>query len=159
MTATAQGAFPIEIGDLVGRLAGRAPELARDLLPAGVRRGAEWVVAGADSRLGCSISVHLAGNRAGVWGAWAASKGGDALDLVTELADLARYRHEGDRSDKSAAIRWALDWLRIDPHDRWPTPARPSAAERPHQAEPDAEAKRAGAFRLWLAATPLRPGD
>lgn len=159
MSASAPRAFPIEIGDLVARLADRAPELARDLLPAGTRRGAEWCVAAADSGpLGCSVSVHLAGGRAGVWGAWAANKGGDALDLVTEFADLARYRHEGDRSDKSAAIRWALDWLRIDPQDRRPAPA-PAAAARPHQAEPNAEEKRGGAFRLWLAARPLRPGD
>jgi hypothetical protein len=159
MNAPAPRAFPIEIGELVGRLADRAPELARDLLPAGTRRGAEWCVAGRDSPFGCSVSVHLAGSRAGVWGAWAASKGGDALDLVTELADLVRYRHEGDRSDKSAAIRWAIEWLRIDPQDR-ASPAAPSpAAERPRPTEPNAEEKRGAAFRLWIAGTPLRPGD
>ena len=157
MTAPATRAFPVEIGDLVAHLADRAPELARDLLPAGTRRGNEWCVAAADNRFGCSISVHLAGGRAGVWGAWAAGKAGDALELVTELADLARYRHEGDRSDKAAAIRWALDWLRIDPQDR--PAATPATTARLQKPEPSADEKRGAAFRLWLAATPLRPGD
>jgi hypothetical protein len=159
MTGAAPRAFAIEIGELARRLADRAPELARELLPGGIRKGQEWCVAAADNQLGCSISVHLAGRRAGVFGAWAASKGGDALDLVTELADLARYRHEGDRSDKSAAIRWAIDWLRLDPQDSRPPPVAPSIAATPRQAEPNAEAKRGAAFRLWLAGTPLRPGD
>ena len=149
MNAPAPRAFPIEIGELVGRLADRAPELARDLLPAGTRRGNEWCVAAADSPLGCSIRVHLAGGRAGVWGAWAAGKGGDALDLV------ATVKFAGD---KRRAINWALNWVRIEPQDRQPAAAAPSArsAQKP---EPNAEEKRGAAFRLWLAGTPLRPGD
>ena len=169
----------IEVGEIVARLADRAPALARDLLPAGVRRGYEWCVAGADSKLGCSISVHLTGSRAGVWRAWAADRDGDALDLVTEFADLARYRRDGDRSDKAAAIRWARAWLGIDQVmtlERYQssTPRPGSENDRPdrfltprttmqpivvRQADPSAEEKRGAAFRLWLAATPLRPGD
>jgi len=140
--------FPIEIGDLVARLADRAPELARDLLPAGTRRGSEWTVAGADSPLGCSLSVHLAGSKAGVWGAWAAGKGGDALDLI------AVVKFAGDKRE---AIRFALAWLRIDPQDRPAAVAAPGADRQ--KPEPNAEEKRGAAFRLWLAATPLRPGD
>ena len=149
MMGPATHAFPIEIGDLIARLADRAPELARDILPAGIRRGSEWIVAGADSPLRCSISVHLSGSKAGVWGAWAAGKGGDSLDLI------AVVKFAGD---KKQAIRWALDWLAVDPNDREPTAPTPGATH-PQKAEPNAEQKRGAAFRLWLAATPLRPGD
>ncbi len=150
MTAASRGL--IEIGDLVARLADRAPELARDLLPAGIRRGAEWCVAGADSPLGCSISVHLAGSKAGVWSAWAAGKRGDALDLITAVKFA---------SNKREAIRWALDWLHIDPRDRDQLAAVHGAKEARAKApvEPGAEAKRGAAFRLWLAAQPLAPGQ
>ena len=149
MSETVPRPAPIEIGELVARLAERAPELVRDILPAGARRGSEWVVPGADSPLGCSISVHLAGGKAGVWGAWAAGKGGDALDLV------AAVKFAGDKRE---ALRWALDWLRIEPQDRQPAAAAPAAA-RPRRADPSAEQKRGAAFRLWLGGTPLRPGD
>jgi len=106
-------------------------------------------VAGADSPLGCSISVHLAGSKAGVWGGWAAGKGGDALDLI------AAVKFGGNKRE---AIRWALDWLRIDPKDREPTAPAPGA-RHPQKPEPNAEQKRGAAFRLWLSGTPLRPGD
>lgn len=149
MTERGHKPFAIEIGELVSRLADRVPALARDLLPAGVRRGGEWVVAGADSPLGCSTSVHLAGPKAGVFGAWAAGKGGDALDLI------AAVKFAGDKRE---AIRWAIDWLRIDPQDR-PTATAAPATPRSRHADPSAEEKRGAAFRLWLAATPLRPGD
>ena len=106
-------------------------------------------MAGADSPLGCSISVHLAGSKAGVWGGWAAGKGGDALDLI------AAVKFGGNKRE---AIRWALDWLRIDPKDREPTAPAPGA-RHPQKPEPNAEQKRGAAFRLWLSGTPLRPGD
>ncbi|HEX3861482.1 MAG TPA: toprim domain-containing protein [Stellaceae bacterium] len=152
---------PIEIGELVARLADRAPELARDLLPGGVRRGSEWCVAAADSPFGCSVSVNLGSSRGGLWSAWAADKGGDALDLVVHCAELARYRREGDRGDKAAAIRWARAWLGLDgaaPRAATTAPNQPPAVPAP-KVEAETERKRGAAFRLWLAATPLRPGD
>lgn len=160
MTAARPG-VAIDIGELVNRLADRTPELARDLLPGGARNGNEWHIAAAASPLGCSIDIHLAGSRAGIWGAWGAGTGGDALDLVTTFADLARFRYAGDRSDKAAAIRWARAWLGLDAsaeHDmrnRVPAPT----AQRERQAEPSAEQKRNSAFRLWTSATPLRRDD
>jgi len=151
MTST-RPQFPIEIGDLVARLADCAPQLARDLLPAGVRRGSEWCVAAADSPFGCSTSVHLAGNKAGIWGAWAASKGGDALELI------AAIKCDGGKGE---AIRWALDWLRIDPRERDQVAELRGAKNARSKAtdEPNDEAKRNAAFRLWLAAAPLAPGS
>jgi hypothetical protein len=149
--------FPIEIGDLVARLAARAPELARDLLRAGVRRGPEWCVSAADSGpFGCSVSVHLIGSRAGVWKAWAADRSGDALDLIVAVADLSRYRHGTDRGGKAAAIRWALDWLRIDPAVREQPTVEPRTKVAAEQSD---RAKRNAAFRWWLAGRPLAPGD
>jgi Toprim domain len=146
---TAPRAFPIEIKAIVGRLADRPLDLARALLPAGTRRGPEWCVAAADSPFGCSVSVHLVGSKAGVWSAWAAGKSGDGLDLI------AAVKFAGD---KRQAVRWALDWLRIDPQDR-PHAAPSSAPAKPREPDPSAEEKRGAAFRLYLAATPLRPGD
>jgi hypothetical protein len=148
----ARGSRPVAIDDVVAGLADQAPALARELLPGGVRRGAEWCVAAADSPFRCSVSVHLTGSKAGVWSAWAAGRGGDALDLVAavKFAD-----------DKREAIRWAMEWLRIDPKDRAAPPAAMGARSdriKP-DAEADNEAKRAAAWRLWLAATPLVPGD
>lgn len=96
--------------------------------------------------------MHLTGNKAGVWGAWAAGKGGDALDLI------AAVKCGGNKSE---AIRWALNWLRIDPQNR----AQLDGLRGPKQIranstkESTREQKRDAAFRLWLAASPLRPGD
>jgi hypothetical protein len=139
----------VEIRALVESLAQRAPELARDILPAGVRRNGEWCVAAADSPFGCSISVHLAGSKAGVWGAWAASTGGDALDLIAAVKCAG---------DKGEAIRWAADWLGGELREgRAIAPAL--ATEKSTKSDPSAEEKRGAAFRLWLAAAPLTPGD
>lgn len=158
---TGSAGRPVEIGELVGRLAAAIEPLCRDLLPAGVRCGSEWCVAAAGSPTGCSISVHLAGGKAGVWGAWATGTGGDALDLVATVADLSRFRSEHDGGDKAAAIRWARAWLGIDGElIRNLRNSRSTAAPAPvRQAEPNAEQKRESAWRLWLAASPLRPGD
>jgi hypothetical protein len=106
--------------------------------------------------------VHLRGSRAGVWGAWAAGKAGDALDLVTTFADLARFRSEGDRGDKAAAIRWARDWLGLDaggPPATGHQQGASNATAAKRQLEPSAKEKRNSAWRLWIAATPLRAGD
>jgi len=89
--------------------------------------------------------VHLTGNKAGVWGAWAAGKGGDALDLI------AAVKCGGNKSE---AIRWALNWLRIDPQNV-PSSMACAAPNRSARTPP----KKDAAFRLWLAASPLRPGD
>jgi phage/plasmid primase-like uncharacterized protein len=140
----------VAIGDLVADLAAHAEALAAELLPGGTRRVHEWCVPRAASPFGCSVSVHLRGAKAGVWAAWAAGIGGDALDLV------AAVKFGGDKRE---AIAWARGWLGNDQG----TPRR-APADRPtptvlQLAEPDAKAKRDAAFRLWLAARPLSEGD
>lgn len=137
----------VPIGDIVAGLADHAGALVTELLPGGVRRGDEWCVPRAASPFGCSVSVHLRGSKAGIWSAWAAGAGGDALDLV------AQVKFAGDKAD---AVAWALAWLRLDRPDTT-AEARGAGTRRPP--EPDAKAKRDAAFRLWLAARPLQPGD
>lgn len=71
----------MDIRDVVAQLAAQARSLIPELLPAGHREGAEWVCPGAASPLGCSVSAHLTGTRAGVWCAWASGEAGDILGL------------------------------------------------------------------------------
>lgn len=140
----------VAIGDLVADLAAHAEALASELLPGGVRRVHEWCVPSAASPFGCSVSVHLRGAKAGVWSAWAADVGGDALDLVAAVKF---------GNDKREAIAWARAWLGIDPSaPSRPPPDRPTPTVL-RSAEPDAKAKRDAAFRLWLVARPLSEGD
>ncbi len=93
--------------------------------------------------------MHLSGSKAGVWRAWASGKGGDALDLIAAVKCA---------DDKREAIRWAFDWLRIELQDRAPSAAA-LASRQPQKADQSAEEKRGAAFRLWLAGSPLLPGD
>jgi hypothetical protein len=145
---------PIEIGELAAQLNARTAELAPEVLPQGRRERDEWVVAGKHSPFGCSLGVRLSGAKAGVWCAWAADKSGDALDLV------AAVKFDGD---KRKAICWTRDWLRLDlPQAASPNGSAPPAGQQlltaiSEKHEPDAA--RDAAFRLWLAASPLRPGD
>ncbi len=88
--------------DISRALAARAPELVRELLPAGVREGAEWRCGSIAGEKGRSLAVHLFGSKAGLWGDFAANQAGDALDLVAAV----RFR-----GDKGAALKWAREWL------------------------------------------------
>jgi hypothetical protein len=126
------------------QLAGRAEALARELLPAGHREGAEWV---APSLMGASLrglSVRITGSKAGLWGEFDSDRRGDALDLVA---------HVLFRGDRKAAYRWALSWLGIAHAGAAPQPQPRPAAPRP---APDAHerASAAAAMRLWLAGRP-----
>jgi hypothetical protein len=147
---TAATARPLlSIGEIAGMLAGRAEALARELLPDGKRHGPEWV---APSRWGGttrSLSVHLSGQKAGVWRDFATGDmGGDALDLVAQIACAG---------DKGRAVRWARAWLGLD--DMAPgqmearrRQAQVAAAEASAQAKEAAERHRRQAQALWLAA-------
>src|SRR3954471_5715202 len=89
--------------DIARLLARSIDSLVRYLLPAGKREGNEWCVAAINSPFGCSVSVHLTGNKAGVWSAWAAGIGGDALELVRAVLGV----------DMLEAICWSQRWLGI----------------------------------------------
>src|SRR3954471_13593831 len=94
----------MKANDIARLLARSIDSLVRDLLPSGKREGHEWCVAAISSPFGCSVSVRLTGSKAGVWSAWAAGIGGDALDLVRAILDV----------DMAEALRWSRRWLGID---------------------------------------------
>jgi hypothetical protein len=105
-------------GELSGMLAQRAPDLVRELLPAGRRQGTEWVVGNLAGEAGRSCSICIYGAKAGTWADFATGQRGDALDLAAACLFLG---------DRKQAYRWALRWLGIA--EGGPaTPARPLPA-------------------------------
>jgi hypothetical protein len=133
-----------DAAEVAKMLAHRAESLARELLPAGRRDGAEWRCGSLAGEAGQSLAVHLTGARAGVWSDFASGDRGDALDLVAAVL----YR-----GDKRAALAWARRWLGLG-DGAVPAPARQEARQRADAAEADAEAeaRRGAARRLFLAA-------
>lgn len=79
-------------------LASRAQSVAEYLLPHGRKEGNEWRAGSVNGEAGKSLGVHLTGAKAGVWQDFAASEGGDLLDLwcstkgmkLTEALEAAR---------------------------------------------------------------------
>lgn len=67
--------------EISAALAARAESVAEMLLPAGKRRGREWVVGSVDGEPGQSMAVCIHGEKAGVWADFASGEGGDLLDL------------------------------------------------------------------------------
>jgi len=136
--------------DLARRLAARAPALAAELLPHGVREGQEWRVGSLSGERGRSLAVHLSSDRAGVWSDFSSGEGGDALDLVA-----ARLY----RGDIALAMDWARQWLGLS-NTAAASPRLPDASAQPvvddADAVAEAEAKRGSARRMWLNAAPLR---
>lgn len=143
---------PVDIAEIVGMLAARAPELCATLFPQGRREGHEFRIGDLDGNPGRSLAVHLTGARAGVWSDFASGEAGDALDLVAQ----ARFPGSSPGTgDKAAALRWARQWLGLDGVDpaalrRTRRAVETRAAEEP--TEDDARI-RASAFRLWLSAS------
>lgn len=134
----------IDIGTIVQMLTARAEPLARELLPLGKREGAEWREARrAAGGLGDSMSVHLYGDRAGVWFHGAAGKGGDALDLI------AYVRYAGDRGQ---ALRFARHWLGLDRGDAPPAATPPPPPPLARRDDQGAAKSKASAYEIWLSA-------
>src|ERR1051325_6468554 len=126
-------------------LAERAGSLCAELLPAGLREGAEWRIGSVAGEPGRSMAVHLSGAKAGVWQDWAANIGGDALDLVAQVLF---------RGDKGQAVRWARAWLGIDSADPATFEQHRRAVQEKQRAEAghDAERRRRQASTIWLGA-------
>lgn len=136
----------IPIPDIVAALAGRAVQLAGELLPAGRREGREWCVGSLAGEPGRSCKVHLEGQRAGVWSDFSTGETGDALDLVGAVLF---------GGDKGKAVRWSLAWLGWESADPAELEERRREAARPpvdEAAERAKEIKRACA--LWYHAEP-----
>lgn len=138
----------VSAGELSALLAQRAPDLARELLPAGRRLGREWVCGSLHGDAGRSLSVCIHGAKAGTWADFAANQKGDAFDLV------AACLFAGDRKQ---AYRWALRWLGIA--ETGPaTPSRP--AQKPKQAyEADDRRAQELASRIFAQAQPKIHGS
>jgi hypothetical protein len=137
--------MPRDAADLARLLAGQVGPLAAELLPNGRRDGQEWRVGSLAGERGQSLAVHLSGARAGVWSDFSSGERGDALDLVAAVL----YR-----DDKALAMAWARSWLGLGdgaaPAAQRRAPPAAPAAER----DPEAEARRGAARRLFLSAVP-----
>lgn len=146
----------IDLRDVVRMLAARAPELARELLPAGRRDGEEWRVGSLAGEPGRSLAVRLSGARAGVWCDFASGEAGDALDLVAAVLFAG---------DKRQAVAWSRRWLGLDAgadHAAAERRRRLAARALTRGPAPDDEAavrQRTGAaLALWSAARPRIAG-
>ena len=72
----------LPVSEISARLAERAEEVARALLPNGRRCGAEWRCGSIGGEPGGSLGVRRTGAKAGVWRDFATEEGGDLIDLV-----------------------------------------------------------------------------
>ena len=77
-------------------LADRAESAAAYLLPAGKQVANEWKAGDVSGAAGNSLSVHLTGDKAGVWMDFATGEGGDLLDLwkAVRVCDFPTALHE-----------------------------------------------------------------
>jgi hypothetical protein len=95
--------LPETLADIRARLASRAEEVARVLLPGGKRTGKKWKCGDISGKPGSSLEVELEGDKAGVWNDSAAGSGGDLLRLWQEAKGL----------DFRAAVHEAAEFVRI----------------------------------------------
>jgi len=131
------------------KLAERADEFVRPLLPNGALVGIEWAVGSIEGEAGGSLKIALSGDRAGKWKDFANDdKGGDLLDLYAAVKKIPLGK----------AMRECAKWLGIEQptwgsRDRiikreYKMPARPEKACRLSDA-PDVVA--------WLASRKISP--
>lgn len=71
----------VNASELAARLASRAEDIARLLLPNGKKQGQEWKAGSIDGEPGASLSVRISGAKAGTWKDFAGEASGDLLDL------------------------------------------------------------------------------
>jgi hypothetical protein len=127
--------WPMDIEAIAAMLADRAEELCTELLPAGIREGAEWRIGSVAGEPGRSMAVHLRGAKAGVWYDWAAGIGGDALDLAAQVLF---------GGDTCQGVRWARAWLGIDATDAASYAARRHEAVKKRQSAEAENTRMAG---------------
>jgi hypothetical protein len=134
-----------DAAEIAALLAQRMPALAAELIPTGRREGAEWVAGDLRGAPGGSLSIRLAGAKAGVWRDFATDEGGDALSLVAAVHCAG---------DIGQAMRWARSWLGLSADRPPPSQAdrRAALAQRQAHAEQDAEQRRRAAVALFLGA-------
>lgn len=135
--------------DIEARLAERAEDVCRHLLPNGKREGAEWVVGSLDGEAGNSLKVNLAG-KIGVWRDFAGDKGGRSLtDLWMRVRNLPKFGH---------AVVEAKKFLGIadDFEKRIAAYPVPRDARDAHPTTDDSAWK--AVAEIWARCQPLTPG-
>lgn len=70
-----------DILEIKRKLADRADDVAKMLLPGGRREGQEWRAGSVSGEKGQSLGVHLMGAKAGVWSDFNSGESGDLIDL------------------------------------------------------------------------------
>ena len=115
------------------------------MLPQGRREAHEWVHPSLTGTSRRSLSVHLTGEKAGIWADFASGDRGDALDLVAVVQCGGKIKE---------AMDWARHWLGIDdgaaPIE---TKARAVSEAAPRERDnSDQEARRRKALALFLSA-------
>lgn len=146
--ATGQRRPMVPIEDIIRGLNDRLEELCAALLPQARRAGPLLEVGSLHGEAGKSLKVNLTGARRGRWKDYTTEQRGDALELVAAVACAG---------NKTAAIRWARQWLGLDamPPGEWERQraelaARAAAAVK--QAQEDDEKTQARCMREWLNA-------
>jgi hypothetical protein len=135
--------------DVARMLAADMPSLVAELLPAARRHGREMVVGSIYGEVGTSLSVCVAGARAGLWADFAGGASGDALDLA------AAVLFGGDRG---LSWRWGLRKLGYAPPGEAggaTAPVAPAPSQDRSALDAEMAAKRRKALALFLEAMPL----
>ncbi|WP_282803150.1 DUF7146 domain-containing protein [Bombella apis] len=144
----------ISAAEVARGLAGRAPELVRELLPNGRKMGNEWVCGSLAGEPGRSLSVRLNGGKAGVWSDFSSTESGDALDVVACVLFGC---------DRKAAYRWGLSWLGYGGSapevEQRRQVDRQRAAEREREEAEERQRKIGRARALFGSAARLHPDD
>jgi putative DNA primase/helicase len=124
--------------DISRLLAQRIDQLVRDMLPIGHREGHEWRAGSIVGEPGHSLGVHIGtGPKRGIWSDFAASIGGDALDLVSAVLGL----------DTGEAITWSRRWLGLEAGET-AVPRRPASVGSEPALDPNRWRKPWSAARL-----------
>jgi len=146
----------IDIAEMKDKLAAQALAVVEHLLPAGRRDGREWKVGSVYGEPGNSLSVCVAGPKAGTWSDFAAGdrNGGRSLidlwmaahqvDLATALTEIREYlgivddrrdRHELSRRRDNPETSRRREVLPSPPHERIATILRRATALKGTMAE------------------------
>ena len=110
--------------ELARLLAGRAEDVARELLPNGKRSGSEWRCGGVSGEKGDSLGVHLSGEKAGVWADFQSGESGDLIGLWM----AARLIGLGETCREAAAFLGVQDAPHKQPERQWKRPTREGVA-------------------------------
>lgn len=102
-------------------MAANAKAIAQYLFPAGKKVGNEWKVGSASGEAGQSLSIRIAGHKAGVWADFATGSKGDLLDLWVAARGLSM----ADAMAEAKAYLGIRDSMPDRPRVEYRRPQRP----------------------------------